>query len=118
MRSLIRVEDARADQAAARYEQTRLRAMEEVEDSMVAFVEESARRDALARSAAAAQKSVELVNILYRTGLTDFQNVLDMQRALFLEQDKLAESQGVVSQNLIRIYKALGGGWTLESDEL
>jgi multidrug efflux system outer membrane protein len=85
--------------------------MEEVEDAMVAFVEESARRDSLMRSAAAAQKSADLVLILYRTGLTDFQNVLDMDRSLFLEQDALGESEGRVSQNLIRIYKALGGGW-------
>ncbi|MBW2712410.1 MAG: efflux transporter outer membrane subunit [Deltaproteobacteria bacterium] len=116
VRSLIRVEDARAEQAAARYEHTILRAMEEVEDAMVAFVEESARREALTRSTAAAQKSSDLVLILYRTGLTDFQNVLDMDRSLFLEQDALGESEGRVSQNLIRIYKALGGGWA--ADEL
>ena len=59
----------------------------------------------------AAERSVELVLILYRTGLTDFQNVLDMQRSLFEQQDELAESEGQVTQNLIRIYAALGGGW-------
>ena len=48
---------------------------------------------------------------LYRTGLTDFQNVLDMERSLFEQQDLFADSEGRVIQNLILIYKALGGGW-------
>ena len=70
------------------------------------------RRDALSRSARAAQQSVNLVLTLYRTGLTDFQNVLDMERSLTQQQDALAQSEGAVSQNLIRIYRSLGGGWT------
>jgi len=27
-------------------------------------------------------------------------------------QDQLAQSDGTVTSNLIRLYKALGGGWT------
>jgi outer membrane protein TolC len=30
---------------------------------------------------------------------------------LFVQQDQFADSEGMVSKNLIRIYKALGGGW-------
>jgi outer membrane protein TolC len=55
---------------------------------------------------------VQLVDTLYRTGLTDFQNVLDTQRSLFEQEDDLAQSEGFVTQDLIRIYKALGGGWS------
>ena len=43
--------------------------------------------------------------------MTNFQNVLDMQRSLFQQQDLLAESEGLVAQNLVRVYRALGGGW-------
>jgi NodT family efflux transporter outer membrane factor (OMF) lipoprotein len=116
IRQAIQVEDARADQAFARYEQTVLRALEDVEDAMVAFVQEKERRDALERSATAAEKAVDLVNVLYRTGLTDFQNVLDTERSLFEQQDRLAESEGQVTQNLIRIYRSLGGGWTIPTN--
>ena len=62
----------------------------------------------------AAQQSVSLVDTLYRTGLVDFQNVLDTQRTQFNEEDRLAQSEGFVTQNLIRIYRALGGGWSGE----
>jgi NodT family efflux transporter outer membrane factor (OMF) lipoprotein len=111
VRSAIGVEDARTEQALARYEQSVLDALEEVENAMVSYVQESDRRDALSRAVVAARKSVELVNILYRTGLTDFQNVLDMERSRFEQEDALAESQGRVTQEVIRLYKALGGGW-------
>ena len=50
----------------------------------------------------------------YTAGLTDFQNVLDSQRTLFNQEDALAESEGLVVQNLIAVYKALGGGWRVD----
>jgi NodT family efflux transporter outer membrane factor (OMF) lipoprotein len=111
VRGQIEVQDARTEQALYRYEQTVLSALEEVETNLSNFGRERERRAALARSSAAAQKSVELVLILYRTGLTDFQNVLDMERSLFEQQDRLAASDGEVIKNLIRIYTSLGGGW-------
>ena len=57
-------------------------------------------------------EAVELVQTLYRTGLTDFQNVLDTERSLFARQDELADSRGLVAQDLITVYRALGGGWS------
>jgi NodT family efflux transporter outer membrane factor (OMF) lipoprotein len=111
IRNLVRTEDARTEQALARYEQTVLVALQDVEDAILAYEREEERRAALARSVDAAQQSVELVKTLYRTGLTDFQNVLDMERSLFQQEDQLAESQGLLVQNLIRLYRALGGGW-------
>jgi NodT family efflux transporter outer membrane factor (OMF) lipoprotein len=116
VRGLIQVEEARTEQALHRYENTVLLALEDVENAMVAYTQESERRDALARSVTASQESVDLVVTLYKTGLTDFQNVLDMQRALFQQQDLFAQSEGDVVNNLIRIYKALGGGWTPEPE--
>jgi len=111
VRSRIQGADARAMQALAGYEQTVLLALEEVENAMVSFEQESNRRAILYQSVLAAQKSAELVRTLYITGLTDFQRLLDMERDLSEQQDSLAASQGTVSQNLVRLYKALGGGW-------
>lgn len=108
----IKVEQARTEEALANYTRTVLAGLEDVEDSMVAYIQERERRDILARSVVAARRSVQLVDTLYKTGLTDFQNVQDMQRTLFLQQDDYAKSQGQVTKNLIRIYKALGGGWS------
>jgi NodT family efflux transporter outer membrane factor (OMF) lipoprotein len=117
IRSNIRVEEARTEQAFQVYEQTVLLALEDVEDAMVAYVREQEREEALGQAVTAAEQSVELVDTLYRTGLTDFQNVLDMQRSLATQQDNLAQSEGNVVTNVIRVYRALGGGWSIEAEE-
>jgi len=111
IRNQIKVEDARTEQALAFYEKTVLEALGDFEDAIVAYAQENERQRALVRSVEAAQASVELARTLYRTGLTDFQTVLDMERSLFQQEDSLAESEGLVTANVVRIYRALGGGW-------
>jgi len=111
IRNNVKVEDERTAQALSAYEQAVLLALEDVENSMVRYEQEKIRRDALERSVTASKQSVDLVETLYRTGLVDFQNVLDTQRTQFQEQDRLAASEGQVTQNLVSIYRALGGGW-------
>jgi NodT family efflux transporter outer membrane factor (OMF) lipoprotein len=115
IRDNIRAQEEVTKQALYSYENTVLLALAEVETSMVALREEKLRRDALLVGVEALTKAVELVEILYTTGLSDFQNVLDTQRFLFQQQDALAVSDGQVTRNAIALYKALGGGWA-ESD--
>jgi outer membrane protein, multidrug efflux system len=117
IRSNIEVQTALTEQALVSYEQTVLGAVEEVENAIAAYVQERDRLESLQRSVVAARESVRLVETLYRTGLTDFQNVLDTQRSQFQQEDALAESEGLVTQNLIEIYRALGGGWAPEVAE-
>ena len=45
-------------------------------------------------------------------GLRDFRDVLDAQRSLLSLQDTLATSVATVSSELVRLYNALGGGWS------
>jgi multidrug efflux system outer membrane protein len=118
VRARINIEDARTQQAYVRYERAVLEALEDVENSMTGYVREIDRRDALNRSVIAAQQSVMLVNTQYKTGLTDFQNVLDMERSQFEQQDWWALSRGQVIQNLIRIYRSMGGGWQPQPEVL
>jgi NodT family efflux transporter outer membrane factor (OMF) lipoprotein len=117
IRSNIQAQTALTEQALVSYEQTVLGAVEEVENAIAAYVQERDRLESLQRSVVAARESVRLVQTLYRTGLTDFQNVLDTQRSQFQQEDALAESEGLVTQNLIEIYRALGGGWAPELAE-
>ncbi len=111
VRAQIDVEDALTQEALAAYQQTVLTAMREVEDNIASYIQERKRRDALARSVRAARESVRLVETLYVTGLTDFQNVQDTQRRQFEQEDLLEESRGLVARFLIQIYRSLGGGW-------
>jgi outer membrane protein, multidrug efflux system len=118
IRNNIRVREFLAEQAMLNYEQTVLLALEEVENALVAFEQEQIRLQTIQRTVASAQKSVDLVTELYQKGLTDFQNVLDMQRTLVTQQDLMANSEGAVANNLVRMYTALGGGWSLNKDNI
>jgi NodT family efflux transporter outer membrane factor (OMF) lipoprotein len=107
----IEVQEARAEALQASYEKTVLGALGEVESSLANYGQQKRRTEYLEGSAEAAARTVELVRTLYKSGLTNFQNVLDSERSLFQEQDALAESRGAETRNLILLYRSLGGGW-------
>lgn len=112
IRQNIEVQDALQEQALLSYESSVLAALAEVENSLVAYADEQVRRQSLAEAAGAAGRAVELAQNQYTSGLIDFQNVLNAQRALLSLESQLAQSEGAVTSNLIGLYKALGGGWT------
>lgn len=111
IRNQIKVQDALTEQALLSYEQTVLNALNEVENALVAYLEQRIRFKALKRSVIASQRSVKLSTNLYKEGLVDFQNVLDAQRDLFNFENQLAAARGNSAANFIQLYKALGGGW-------
>lgn len=117
IRQNVKLRELIADDFYVQYEKNVLNAFEEVENAIISYQKEKEKRDAIKRAVDASVKSVSLVDSLYRSGLTDFQNVLDMQRTLSDQQDRLAESEGTVIKNLISIYKAFGGGWAGEINE-
>jgi len=112
VRNSIGVEEARTEQALAAYEASVLEALRDTENSLVAYATEQRRLQALGRSVAAAAASAKLVRTLYRSGLTNFENVLITERTLFNQQDLQAVSKGEVVQNAISVYRAVGGGWS------
>ena len=118
IRQNIKVQSALQEQALIQYESTVLTALEETENALNAFIEEQNRREALTRAVDAATQAAKLAENKFSAGLMDFSTVLDAQRSLVSLQDQLGQSDGAVTANLIRIYKALGGGWTHENDEL
>ncbi|MFO7495706.1 MAG: efflux transporter outer membrane subunit [Desulfobacterales bacterium] len=111
IRRNIDVQSALQEQALIRYESALLIALEEVENALVAYAEEQFRRESLKLATDAAGKAVQLAQDQYKAGLVDFSEVLVAQRSLLTLEDELAISEGVVIGNLVRLYKALGGGW-------
>jgi NodT family efflux transporter outer membrane factor (OMF) lipoprotein len=109
----IKMKETLAEQARIQYEQTVLTAVEEVENALTSYAREQERYAALERAAAASEQSMSIVQTQYKNGLINFQDVLDVQRTVSEQQDSLASSQGKMIQNVIRLYKTLGGGWTI-----
>jgi len=109
----VRVQDARFQQLVISYQNTVLKAQQEVDDSLTGFLRSQIRAKMLGESTAAARRSFDLALVQYREGSTDFTTVLTAQQALLSEQDSLAVSLGDISRNLVGVYRALGGGWQL-----
>ncbi|MGZ5076109.1 MAG: efflux transporter outer membrane subunit [Methylobacter sp.] len=115
----VRVQDARLQELLVSYQNTVLTAQREVEDNLVAFLRSQERAQLLGESTAAAQRSLDLATLQYRQGITDFTTVLTAQQALLSEQDNLASTLGDISNNLVGVYRALGGGWQVrESNDV
>jgi outer membrane protein, multidrug efflux system len=113
IRSNVAMQDARMQQAAVIYQSTVLAALEETENALVNYAAEQDRRDRLEAALNADKTALELTNVQYRAGLADFLTVLQSERDLYANQDLLAQSQAAISTDLVALYKALGGGWSI-----
>jgi len=114
IRSQILVEDARTQQALLSYEKTVLKALQEVEDALVAVAENRKQQQSLRQNASSAARSLRLALELYKDGLKDFQSTLDAERALFDAVNRAADADGSTALALVGLYRSLGGGWKPE----
>ncbi|MCX7823567.1 MAG: efflux transporter outer membrane subunit [Syntrophobacterales bacterium] len=115
LKQALEVERALVEQALATYRLKVLQALEEVENALKAYSEEQGRYEALVVAEMAAKRASELANHKYASGLVDFGSVLEAQRSHLAFQDELTRARGAVISNLIRLYRALGGGWEVTS---
>jgi NodT family efflux transporter outer membrane factor (OMF) lipoprotein len=111
IRSNILAQQAVQDQAFISYKQSVLLAFQDVENALISYDREQARREELIKAVDANTRAVRISNELYSVGSTDFLNVLSAQRSLYSSQDALEQSNRNIVTNLITLYKALGGGW-------
>ncbi|MCC6556705.1 MAG: efflux transporter outer membrane subunit [Polyangiaceae bacterium] len=116
LRGQVQIQDAVREQARVAYEQTVLAALQEVEDALVALARSRERGEALARAALAARNAAVLARLRYGAGVIDFQSVLDTERTVLSLEDSLASARADEVLALIRLYKALGGGWSPEAE--
>lgn len=111
LRSAVAIQDAIQEQALISYESSVLVALEEVENALAAYAFARERIDARQAAARAARNAAQLSRGLYESGLADFQKVLDTDRTLLTAEDSLAVAETAQLTSLIKLYKALGGGW-------
>jgi NodT family efflux transporter outer membrane factor (OMF) lipoprotein len=111
------VDAAKAGQseALARYEQVVLRALEEVETSLVTYRKAQERLDRLEEAAAASERAAELARLRFQEGASDFLAVLDAERTLLEAQDRRAVGRIEAHTSLVGVYRALGGNWPSSS---
>lgn len=109
LRQRVKSLEASAEVAQIMWEKTILLAVEETENAMTSFVREQERRAALQRAAQQARRAVDLAQSLYRTGLSDFQAVIDSERTVATIEDDLVASEAAIARSAVSLFKALGG---------
>ncbi len=114
LKNNVRVQDARLQQLIVAYQDQVRQAAREADDAASGLVKALERDGILQDSVKAAARSLTLASALYREGYSDFQRVLDAQRALAAQQDAYVTNRGAAVSDLIALYKALGGGWHSE----
>jgi NodT family efflux transporter outer membrane factor (OMF) lipoprotein len=114
LRQQVAVETAYQEELFGAYQAAVLTALQEVEDALTAYANEENRRRALRDAVTAGESAFALALDKYASGLIDFETVLSTQQSLLTVQDSLVSSDAEAASDLIRLYKALGGGWEPE----
>lgn len=104
--------EALADAATSVYVQVVHVALGEIADALSGVGARTAARDRQREAVAAATRAVELADVAYEKGLTGYVNVLDGQRALATSRLALLSADRQLLAELVRLGKALGGGWS------
>ena len=107
----VRLQDALLQQLIEQYQETVLQAALEIDDAAIGVVKTAEQEAILDQSVSAARRALEIANTRYREGYSDFQRVLDAQRALFAQAESQLINQGSHISSVIGLYKGLGGGW-------
>ncbi|APV42592.1 RND transporter [Pseudomonas frederiksbergensis] len=107
----VRVQDARLQQLIEAYRDKVRQAAREADDAAYGLIKSLERESILREAEVAAKRSLVLASAQYREGYSDFQRVLDAQRALLEQQDNYLVARSNAVSNVIALYKAVGGGW-------
>jgi len=98
-------------EALARYEQTVLRAAEEVENAFTLLVQLETHQEELLAEVAALKRARDASAEAYQGGVIALTDVLDADRQLLAAQDELTRTRADSCRAAVGAFRALGGGW-------
>ena len=107
----IEIQEARFRQAIVRYQNVALGAVRDVEDALVNHQGYMNQWNAFQSAVIEDKKAVTLSLERYKAGKANFQRVLDAQQQLIDDQSQGYDAQAQAITQLVRLYKAAGGGW-------
>ncbi|MBM3097191.1 efflux transporter outer membrane subunit [Gluconobacter cerinus] len=99
-------------QYAAQYEKTVQTAFREVSDALTAretYLSQDRHMQSLVDQS---QKAYDLAKMRYDAGIDSYLTTLEQQRTLYQAQQNAILVQAARFQNLVTLYRALGGGWS------
>lgn len=117
-RANYRSAKAQKQQAVIAYRQTLRQAFKEVQDALVEIQYTSQHLQAVRSEVQSYKETLHLAKIRYEAGTTNYFNVLDAQRNVFSSELNLATAIRDRFTATADLFKALGGGWTEQTDSL
>ncbi len=111
LKAQLHLTEAQQKEAVLSYQKTVLNALHEVDNALTAYRLEQSRRQQLTDAVTQSRQALDLARQRYAQGVSDFLTVLVAQRTVLVSELALAGSTTTVSNNLVVLYKALGGGW-------
>ncbi|HEX9462624.1 MAG TPA: TolC family protein [Alphaproteobacteria bacterium] len=113
IQSQIDAANARQTQAFFAYQEAVLEALADMEDALVLYFQETGRQHELAAAAAQDRRAVDLAEQQYTNGYSGLLDLLVAQRDALAADSSLAASNAELRKQLVHIYTAAGGGWSL-----
>ncbi|HEY0232286.1 MAG TPA: efflux transporter outer membrane subunit [Dokdonella sp.] len=107
----VRIAEAGADAALARFDGVVLGALRETQTALERYREDLQRRDALAHAVAEAHVAADNNRRLYQAGRAPYLESLDASRESAGADASLAQAEAQVSLDQVALFLALGGGW-------
>ncbi|CAH0992618.1 Toluene efflux pump outer membrane protein TtgF [Sinobacterium norvegicum] len=117
LKNQVRVEDALFQASLTNYNQTVIDAIVEVDNAVEAYQRFNQQSE---YSKASVEASVRAFNISmrqYENGLVTYQRLLSTVEKMTRNEDNYAQIKGNIAGQVVQIYKALGGGWALDSGQ-
>src|SRR6185295_2755171 len=111
LRSRVQLAEAQQQEAALAYQRTIQQAFREVSDALIAYRKSQEFRVEQEQLTRSAEDATRLSNLRYTGGAASYLEVLDSDSRTFAAQLTLAQAQLNELQSMVRIYRALGGGW-------
>jgi NodT family efflux transporter outer membrane factor (OMF) lipoprotein len=107
----IDVADAQQKESFLNYQQTVLTALEDMENALSHYQQETIRYSSLTASVEQNRKAADLAQQQYIAGFTGLLDLLVAQRDLLAAESSQTDSNVSVRKNLVSVYTAAGGGW-------
>ena len=114
----VKAAEAVQQQTLQQYQKTIQSAFAEVEDSLIDQKRSREQLQAQASQVDSLRKYAQVARLRYENGYTSYIEVLDAERSLFNAELAYTQTQGVLFQALVNLYKAMGGGWIQEAEKM
>ncbi|MGQ0445161.1 MAG: TolC family protein, partial [Beijerinckiaceae bacterium] len=113
----VRLQDATLQQYLVDYQNTVLKAQQEVENGITTFLNSRVQAGFLRQSTQAARGALRVALLQYQDGTRDFTTVLTAEQNLLTAENNLAVATGNISTGLVSLFQALGGGWQIRDGD-